>query len=195
MRDRKKNKTNTNASLPYRRTRKPKESSPAPFASPSAATLLSITAAKDLVDFSKLVEVCYPLRVPKSMTEEMYVDGSFSLFLSSALSLILFRHDTAPYSFLNLTSFPTAFASPAPLPTTLRLTESPCPTCVMGSHSAMRLASSGSLSSPMKVQLSSSPAVSLSVAEVRCLMRDLAYSRSRYKASIAVATPVSWFER
>lgn len=44
-----------------------------------------------------------------------------------------------------------------PLPTRLRVQSAfpPCPRCAMGSHSAMRLASSGSLSSPMKVQASS----------------------------------------
>jgi len=46
------------------------------------------------------------------------------------------------------------------------------------SHSAIRRTNSGSLSSPMNVQLSSSP-MSLSGLTLRCLMRLFAYSMSR----------------
>ena len=65
----------------------------------------------------------------------------------------------------------------APLPPRLRVQSAlpPWPRCAMGSHSAMRRASSGSLSSPMKVQASSKSSWSSSAAcAPRFLISDLA---------------------
>ena len=77
----------TDAILPYRRTRKPKVSLPAP--APSAPSFLAILplspATKGLMNFSAPVEFCPPPRALIIISEKMHADGSLFLANYSAM--------------------------------------------------------------------------------------------------------------